>query len=100
MSKGKFDYQQNRIMEIAEEIQLALDRQGKPLPKEELCFTKEYYAAYPESMCYPVFSGEVLNRMVEAVKQLKIAFVYAERLDYYLSGDFLSKLCLELKNIE
>lgn len=43
--------------------------------------------------------------MREAIKALKIAHIYAQRVDWYLSGDdgeksFLSRLEQELKDVE
>lgn len=63
MSGGAFDYQQYRIGEIADQIEQAIIDQE--------------YDLKPETV-------EVFK---DAVKALRIAEVYAQRLDWFLSGD-------------
>ena len=96
MSGGYFDYNQYRINDIADRIERELNRQGKEKPKDELYFDDEYYYyTYPEI---------VQEKMREAVKQLKIAAVYAQRVDWLLSGDdgeesFIKRLSDDLNNL-
>ena len=92
MSGGHFDYNQYRINDIADSIERELNRQGKEKPKDELYGDKEYYYTYPEI---------VQEKMKEAVKQLKIAAIYAQRVDWFLSGDdgeesFIERLAEDL----
>lgn len=87
MSGGKFNYSQSHILNIAEDIQKELDRQGKEKDKEDLWCDKEYYKKYPEERFYPVYPESVQQTMCEAILQLKKAFAYAHNIDYFLSGD-------------
>jgi len=101
MSGGYFDYNQYSIKEIIETIQEELDRQGKKRPEEELYGSETFYETYPEEKFYPKYSEEVQEKMQEAIKQLTIAQIYTERVDYFLSGDddeedFIQRLCEEL----
>ena len=92
MSGGHFQYQQDSIMDIAEEIQNVIynnddesidewgDRRGRG------------------------YSPEVVARMQEGVRALRTAYVYAYRIDWLLSDDdgeesFLERLEEELRKI-
>ena len=104
MSGGAFEYKQFHIKQIAEEIQSELDKQGKERSKEELYMMGDYYEKYPEERTYHVESEEVQERMRHAIKALKIAKIYAQRVDWYLSGDdgeesFLERLDKELDKL-
>ena len=88
MSGGAFDYNQYRIREIWEDIQQELDRQGQEKPEEYLrYYGKEYLDKYPEEKFYPVYPEEVQKIFRDGIKALKIAEIYAQRIDWYLSGD-------------
>lgn len=87
MSGGHFDYNQYRINDIADSIERTLNKQGKEIPKEELYSSEEFYEKYPEKKYYETYSEIVQEKMREAVKQLKIAAVYAHRIDWFLCGD-------------
>ena len=105
MSGGYFDYNQYRINDIADSIERKLNRQGKEKPKDELYGDKEYYEKYPDEKYYYTYPEIVQEKMWEAVKQLKIAAVYAQRVDWLLSGDdgeesFIKRLEEDLKAIE
>lgn len=98
MSGGHFDYYQFHIKEIAESIQKELDRQGKAIPKENICY------GYPgqEQQFYETYPDEIQEKFAEAIKVLKTAYIYAKRIDWFLSGDdseenFLKRLEEELK---
>jgi hypothetical protein len=101
MSGGRFDYTQYHINTIADSIESELERQGKEKPKDELYFDKEYLEKYPEEKYYYIHPLEVQNEMRKAIKILRQASVYAQRVDWYLSGDdgdenFLKRLKAEL----
>ena len=87
MSGGHFDYKQYQINEIADSIERELNRQGKEKPKDELYGDAEYFKKYPEEQYYYTYSEIVQEKMKEAVRQLKIAAIYAQRVDWFLSGD-------------
>lgn len=104
MSGGRFDYTQYHINTIADSIESELQRQGKEKPKDELYFDKEYLEKYPEERYYYTHPEEVQQEMRNAVKILRQAAVYAQRVDWYLSGDdgdesFLKRLRDELNAI-
>jgi hypothetical protein len=88
MSGGHFDYQQSRINDIADEIEYQIDRNGET---SEFGYTVDY-------------SPEVIKEFKNAVYQLRKAFTYAQRIDWFLSGDdgedtFHERLTEELKNL-
>lgn len=84
MSGGHFDYQQYHIENIRESIEKELERQGKVNNKGELYYNGEYHK---EKEVYYTYPDIVQEKMREAMKQLKIASIYAHRVDLLLSGD-------------
>lgn len=92
MSGGHFDYQQYRISQIADEIKLLIENNnsepnewGKPVQQN--------------------YSPEVIDLFKDAVVCLRKAFIYAQRIDWLVSGDdgeksFLIRLNEELHEIE
>lgn len=89
MSGGRFDYKQYHINEIADSIERVL--KGEPWVDEEFCVDLSTQEA-------------VRNKMKEAVKALRIAAIYAHRVDYLISGDdgeesFLTRLEDDLKEL-
>ena len=101
MSGGHFDYKQYQINEIADSIECELNRQGKEKPKNELYGDKEYFEKYPNEKFYYTYPAIVQEKMREAVKQLKIAAIYAQRVDWFISGDdgdesFIERLAEDL----
>jgi hypothetical protein len=104
MSGGHFDYKQYWINDIADSIERELNRQGKEKPKDELYCGRYYYDEYTEEKFYPTYSDAVQEKMREAVKQLRLAAIYAQRIDWFLSGDdseesFIERLDEELNEI-
>jgi len=102
MSGGHFNYQQYQIADIADHIERELNQQGKLKDKDELYMDDDHYNKYPEEKFYYTYPEEVQEKLREAVKQLKIAAVYAHRVDWFLSGDdgeesFLERLEEDLK---
>ena len=105
MSGGRFNYDQFRIKSIAEEIQEYLDEMGKEKDDVDSSFMRDFYDKYPEERYNRIESEEVQEKMRGAIKALKVAHIYAQRVDWYLSGDdgeesFLSRLEQELKEVE
>ena len=105
MSGGRFNYDQFRIKSIAEEIEEYLDDMGKEKDDVDFLGMREFYDRYPEEKYNPVESKEVQEKMREAIKALRVSYIYAQRVDWYLSGDdgeesFLSRLEQELKEVE
>jgi hypothetical protein len=89
MSGGTFDYTQHNIRDIYETIQSHIDRQG----------TETEYGGE-----YPIFEQQVLKQLQDAIECLKKAYVYAQRVDWFLAGDdgnetFLKRLNEELNEL-
>ncbi len=105
MSGGHFDYKQHFIESIADSIEHELEKQGKNKSKEELYMDEEYYKKYPEEKIYPVYSKKVQKELNNAIKHLRAAYIYAQRADWFLSGDdgeesFLSRLSKDIKDLK
>lgn len=101
MSGGAFDYNQYRIRDIIDEIEIRLDRQGKEIPKEDRYGSKDYYDKYPNERFYEAYPEEIQQKMREGIVALKKAEVYAHRIDWFISGDdgeesFIERLSEEL----
>lgn len=93
MSGGHFDYNQFRIYEIAEDIDNII-RNNK---------NKEFNR-WGEEIGHH-FPPEIIVKFTLAVKILKTAYVYTQRIDWLLSGDdgeksFLKRLAEELGEID
>ena len=109
MSGGAFDYDQYKIGYIADQIEEVIVKNGLEKTREELKNESwrddSWYDKYPEDKFHYKYPDEVIEKMKEAVKALKIAQEYAQRVDWLLSGDdgeesFLSRLEENLKKIE
>jgi hypothetical protein len=109
MSGGAFDYNQYKIGYIADQIEEVIIKNGVEKTPEELedesWRDDSWYEKYPEDKFHYKYPDEVIEKMKEAVKALKIAQEYAQRVDWLLSGDdgeesFLSRLEENLKKIE
>ena len=85
MSGGKFAYEQYKIRQIWEEIQEELDKQGQE--KQVQFYEKEYYEKYPEARFEEVYREDVQKIFKDGIESLKKAEIYAQRIDWYLSGD-------------
>jgi hypothetical protein len=83
MSGGRFDYQQWRLSGIAEEIKEILDKQGT----EDTTADPYWVEKYPEDRYHPTYPVEINEAMKKAIKLLDTAYIYVQRLDWYLSGD-------------
>ncbi len=105
MSGGHFYWNQSRIKEISEEIQNLIEKNGLEKTEEEI---KEegwkdpnWYELYPEDKFHRKYSEEVLDQFKIAVDILNKSYIYAQRIDWLLSGDdseeaFLIRLKNEL----
>jgi len=113
MSGGHFNYDQARIKLIINSIEELLERNGRAKTEQELTdgFSfvgnsnhKEYYEKYPEEKFWHNYSDEVIQKFKEGLHYLKNAYVYAQRIDWLISGDdseeaFLERLEEELNDI-
>jgi len=105
MSGGAFDYKQFWIAQIAEDIEQHLQNQGKLKEDVDDPYRREFYDEYPDEKYEPTESDIIQEKMREAIKALKIAHIYAQRVDWYLSGDdgeesFIDRLEQSLKELE
>lgn len=108
MSGGRFNYDQYKIGYIADAIEQQIEKNGIPKTKEELkdegYRPNWYYEEYPEEKYWYKYPDEVIEKFKEAIKILRQAEVYAQRVDWLLSGDdgeesFLNRLDEELKKL-
>lgn len=107
MSGGTFNYQQYHIQTIAEYIEMKIENNGKEKTARELkeeWRSPDWYDKYPEDKFHYKYPDEVIEKFKEAVNMLKIAQVYAHRIDYLIAGDdgedsFLKRLGDDLKKI-
>ncbi len=96
MSGGAFEYNQFRINDIIERIEHELEKQGKEIPRYERGFYLDDLTHYPR------LEPEIEEEFNKGLNYLKLAFIYAHRIDWLLSGDdgeenFLKRLKNELK---
>ena len=92
MSGGRFNYNQYKIGQIAEEIQQTIDNNGLKLDDElikenQRWYGQDYYERFPEELYHYKYPDNIIEKFKEAVDILKKAEIYAQRIDWYLSGD-------------
>ena len=100
MSGGHFDYNQRRIHSIIESIEEVIEKNGKKIEYEFGINRGEWELGYHYE--YP---PDIINEFKNGLRILKQAYVYAQRIDWLLSGDdgeetFRKRLKEELKEIE
>jgi hypothetical protein len=81
MSGGHFDYTQYRIRDIADSVLELIEKNGNEIEQsryEYLQYGIEYHYEYPE---------DIIDHFKEAYKALRIAEVYAQRIDWLVSDD-------------
>jgi hypothetical protein len=106
MSGGAFEYSQYQIRNIADSIDQEIINNGREKTDSELkdeagWRDPEWYKKYPEDLKHYEYPAEVIEEFKNAVRALRIAEVYAQRVDYLLSGDdgeesFLTRLKSDL----
>ena len=87
MSGGRFEYKQFHIREIREAIEAELENMGKEIPRTEQWHDEEWLQKYPKDRYYPEYKPETVREFKKALKILKLAYIYAQRIDWFLSGD-------------
>jgi hypothetical protein len=91
MSGGAFDYKQHDIRMIADEIEQTIERSGRPKTREELkdegWRDPEWYKKYPEDLNHYKYPDDVIEEFKKGVEILRKAHVYAQRIDWLVSGD-------------
>jgi len=108
MSGGRFEYKQYVMNYIADQIEHEVLINGKKKTddelKEEGWRDLDWYKKYPEDLYYYEYPEEVIEKFKEAVIVLRKAAVYAQRVDWLLSGDdgeekFLERLKKDLEEL-
>lgn len=108
MSGGHFSYEQYKIGYIADEIEHLIEKSGRPKTKEELKEEswrgEDWYEKYPEDLNHYKYPDEVIEKFKEAVRVLRMAQIYAHRIDWLVSSDdgeesFLRRLDEELTEL-
>jgi len=91
MSGGFFDYYQYKIGTIADSIERVIENNGRKKTEEELeddsWFPDEWYKNHPEDLYYHKYPDEIIEKLKEGVDILRKAEIYAQRIDWLLSGD-------------
>jgi len=93
LSGGKFDYVQFRLPEVYETIQDYIDKNGKELTEQEMdelkkgWYDPEWFEKYPDEKYHEKFTDETIERFREAVRIVKLAEIYIQRVDWFLSSD-------------
>jgi hypothetical protein len=109
MSGGHFDYNQYQISQIAEEVNHIIHKSGRLKTSEELkeesWRDKDWYRQYPEDLSHYKYPDEVIEEFKKGLKYLKLAYIYAQRIDWLISGDdgdetFLERLEEDLKELK
>lgn len=109
MSGGFFDYKQWEISQIADSIERIIENSGRKKTKEELKDESwrgpDWYEKYPEDLYHHKYPDEVIEKFKEGLETLRKAEIYAQRIDWLVSGDdgeesFLRRLDQDLKNLE
>ena len=88
MSGGAFDYQQRYIEEISDEIEQEIIEAGREIPQEIWAKNHWYGSSFDDSdRTYPTYERKTIDIMKRAVYVLRMAYIYAKRIDWMLSGD-------------
>ena len=92
MSGGAFDYKQYSIGMIADEVEQIILNSGRIKTKEELRDESwgrdpEWYEMHPEDLNHYAYPDDVIEEFKKGVGILRKAQVYAQRIDWLVSGD-------------
>ena len=108
MSGGAFNYDQYKIGYMVDQIEETVVKNGVEKTPEELknegWRDPDWYKKYPEDLFHYKYPDEVIEKMNEGIEVLKRAQIYAQRIDWLLSGDdgeesFLRRLEEELNEL-
>ena len=92
MSGGAFDYKQYNIAMIADEVEQIILNNGRPKTQEELRDESwgrdnSWYEKYPEDLNHYKYPDDVIEEFKKGLDILRRAQVYAQRIDWLVSGD-------------
>ena len=99
MSGGHFDYDQHRIRNIANSVDQLIEQNGK-----EVEYSKGYIMSEYDPTHHYEYPPEVIEKFKEGLEILRKAEIYAQRIDWLVSGDdgeesFLSRLKEDLDKL-
>ncbi len=108
MSGGYFDYQEYHINNIIESIEDLIEKNYIQKEKKDLSpwdYDDETGQIREDCKYYYTYSPETINVFKQAINALKMAYIYAHRIDYLREGDddedsFHKRLKQELKELE
>ena len=110
MSGGHFDYNQYRIREIADSVERLIEKNGKKVDDElikenQRWYGDDFYERHPNELYHHKYNDEVIDKFKEGLDILRKAEVYAQRIDWLVSGDdgeesFLERLKEDLDEYE
>ena len=90
MSGGAFDYHQYFIGDMIDEIEQRILRAGQKIPRvtheRDNYYSWRYGEDIPEEF-YTDYSPKTIAIMKRPIYVLRMAFIYAQRIDWMLSGD-------------
>jgi len=102
MSGGAFEYSQYKIGYIADEVEQLIRKNGKEKTKEEMkdegWRDPDWYEKYPEDKFHYKYPDEVIEKFKEGLEILRKAEIYAQRIDWLISGDDGEESFLERLN--
>jgi hypothetical protein len=88
MSGGTFDYNQYRIRDIANRIKEEIYNSGREKTKKEIeKEIRDWYPDHKPDSHHYAYPKEVVEEFVKAYKILRVAEIYAHRIDWLLAGD-------------
>lgn len=99
MSGGHFDYNQHHIREIADSVENTIRNNGKKIK-----YPKHYEIEDWENTHHYEYPPEVIEKFKEGLDILRKAEIYAQRIDWLVSGDdgeesFLKRLKEDLDKL-
>ena len=106
MSGGAFEYQQYHIEAIANCIEQEIIEAGREIPQEIWLKNHWYGSSFDDSdRTYATYERKTIDIMKRAVYVLRMAYIYAKRVDWMLSGDdceetLVKRLDKELKDLK
>ena len=87
MSGGHFDYSQSRIKDIIERLEHIIKVNGVEMTDEEL---EDYYGVNwrdYKGTCRYNYPPDVIKEFNNGLKYLRLAYVYAQRIDWLICDD-------------
>ena len=87
MSGGAFNYKQYIIRDIADEIEQEIIQAGRKIPTEVWKNDWHGYSFDEKDQYYSTYNRKTIDIMKRAVYVLRMAHIYAQRIDWMLSCD-------------